>query len=282
MKALGTLGGADFLREWHARYAGTTSDTFWCGRLDTTGGSTYELLVEDVASLKSPAKVIDLACGDGYLLELLARRLPAVALVGVDVAPQELDLARRRSCAENVALLEAPGEALPLPDRSADAVVCHMALMLFDDARAVIQEVARVLRPGGIFAAVLGPAKGSSDLVARFGAALHQIEAAENLAPLTIGDPATYGEPSLRALFEDECWHTLDLKNLRLRFDAAGGSDERISAMLLGMYNVARLSEQGRDTLKRRLETALREQRSLGQPPECVLGLRHLVASRSA
>jgi SAM-dependent methyltransferase len=272
-----TLEGSDFLRAWHARYAGAASSTFGYGRTEGDARSSYDLLVDDAAALQHVATAVDVACGDGYLLELLARRLPSAQIVGIDMTPEELAIARGRGLSENVRLVTARAEALPLPDASADAVVCHMALMLFDDARSVVNELARVIRPGGIFAAVLGPAPGNSEFVARFGALLREAEAAEQLPPLHVGDSMTFAEDSLRAIFASDAWNSVRIEQFALRFE---GSDDQIQATLLAMYNVARLSDDGRAKLEQRLEDEMLERRQTDQPTECVLSLRHLVAVR--
>ncbi|MGA7356393.1 MAG: methyltransferase domain-containing protein [Candidatus Cybelea sp.] len=272
-----TLEGSDFLRAWHARYAGAASSAFGYGRTEGGARSSYDLLVDDAAALRHVATVVDVACGDGYLLELLARRLPSAQIVGIDMTPEELAIARDRGLPENVQLVTARAESLPLPDVSADAVVCHMALMLFDDARSVVNELARVIRPGGIFAAVLGPAPGNSEFVARFGTLLREAEAAEQLPPLHVGDPMTFAEDSLRAMFASDAWHSVRIEPLALRFE---GTDDQIQATLLAMYNVARLSDDGRARLSQRLKDEMLQRRQTGQMTECVLSLRHLLVLR--
>jgi SAM-dependent methyltransferase len=274
---LNTLEGSEFLRAWHARYPGVATVAFGYGQIVGERRSSYDLLVDDVAGLPRVTTPIDLACGDGYLLALLARRLPSAQLIGIDLTPEELGVARDRGLPDRVRLLAARAEALPLSDESADAVVCHMALMLFDDARSVVNELERVIRPGGIFAAVLGPASGSSELVARFGALLREAEATEKLPPLRVGDPATFANDSLRALFANDAWRDVRIDQFQLQFE---GADEQIHATLLSMYNVARLSDDGRTELTRRLKLEMIERRQASQTTECVLGLRHLVAVR--
>jgi len=221
---------------------------------------------------------VDLACGDGYLLELLATRLPSAKLIGVDMSAEELQLARERLRGKNVEFVNARVEALPLDDASVEAALCHMALMLFDDAPAVVAELARVIRPGGTFAAMLGPAPGNSELFKRFGGLLHEAVTAESLPPLEAGDRATFEEDSLRALFGGDVWIDVRLENVRVLFD---GPDERVQTTLLSMYDVARLSSEGQAELARRLAAEIKERRAVGAPVECVLGMRHLVARRA-
>lgn len=94
--------------------------------------------------------VLDAGTGTGALLPMLA---PAArCLIGVDRADAMLAQARRRVQAEgleNVALLRADLEALPVSDASVDAVSSAFALHHVARPQAIIAECARVVRPGG-------------------------------------------------------------------------------------------------------------------------------------
>lgn len=96
-----------------------------------------------------PALVVgDLGCGTGALAEALA---PHVARVeAVDASPAMLAAARTRLAPHaNVSVREGTLEALPLADASLDAAVLLLVLHHVADPRAVLREVARVVRPGG-------------------------------------------------------------------------------------------------------------------------------------
>lgn len=84
-------------------------------------------------------RVLDVGCGTG----LNFRRLPAA--VGVDVSGGILRIARRR-CAR---LAMASGSELPFPDASFDRVLCTYVLTTIPGWRRALDEMARVLRPGG-------------------------------------------------------------------------------------------------------------------------------------
>jgi SAM-dependent methyltransferase len=85
--------------------------------------------------------LLDLGCGPGYYTAALRAR--GAQVVPVDNAPEELG-----PLPPDGALLADAG-ALPLPDTSADGVVCSNLLEHTPDTAAVLAEIERVLRPGG-------------------------------------------------------------------------------------------------------------------------------------
>jgi ubiquinone/menaquinone biosynthesis C-methylase UbiE len=148
-----------FLADFHDQRAGVTAEAF--GALPATKGnsvaaSSYQFLAALVPRERSPLTVVDVACGDGYLLWLVAsRRLQRATLLGVDISQGELAAGRRRLGAR-AAFLRGRAQAMPLADGSADIVLCHMALMLMDDPDSVLAEFRRVLRPGGLLSFIVG------------------------------------------------------------------------------------------------------------------------------
>lgn len=91
--------------------------------------------------------VLEVACGPGQGLELLATR--ARRLWAGDVTPALLAQARRHY-GERMALLEMDAQALPFPAASLDAVILFEALYYLPNAAAFLVECRRVLRPGGL------------------------------------------------------------------------------------------------------------------------------------
>jgi ubiquinone/menaquinone biosynthesis C-methylase UbiE len=74
-----------------------------------------------------------------------------LTLIGVDLSPEMLNLAsaRARQLRRAVELLETDAEDLPFPDSSFDTVVCTYALCTIGDDKAAVNEMQRVVRPGG-------------------------------------------------------------------------------------------------------------------------------------
>jgi SAM-dependent methyltransferase len=112
--------------------------------------------VADAAVLPASATVLDLAAGTGKLTRILVRRFARVLAVEPDPA-MRAELERLVPQAEALA---GEAEAIPLADASVDAVFVAQAFHWFDVRRA-IDEVARVLRRGGVLVLVwITPADG--------------------------------------------------------------------------------------------------------------------------
>jgi demethylmenaquinone methyltransferase / 2-methoxy-6-polyprenyl-1,4-benzoquinol methylase len=94
--------------------------------------------------------VLDVATGTGAVArELVAQK--GCTVVGLDQSPEMLAEARRRVPA-GVTLVEGRAEELPFPDAAFDALTFTYLLRYVDDPGATLQELARVVRPGGTIA----------------------------------------------------------------------------------------------------------------------------------
>ncbi|GAA3164123.1 MULTISPECIES: class I SAM-dependent methyltransferase [Streptomyces] len=156
-------GGPAFLRRFHAAHPAVTARAMAHGRAPD-GRSSYALLRDAVAGRR---RVLDVGCGDGLLLELLAAG-PGRQVAGIDLSAAELALARRRPGLDAAVLHTGNADRLPFSTGEFDGVVSHMALMLMDRPERVAAEIARVLAPGGTLAAVLGGGPGEDEAYATF------------------------------------------------------------------------------------------------------------------
>lgn len=97
--------------------------------------------------------VLDLGCGAGTDLLIAAQMTgPGGRVVGVDMTTAMLERAAASAGEmglDNVELHEALIEALPLEDASVDLVISNGVIDLVPDKDAVLDEIDRVLRPGG-------------------------------------------------------------------------------------------------------------------------------------
>ena len=98
----------------------------------------------------APARVLDVGPGTGYLLGVLAARLPGAAeLTGVDPAAAMVAAARERAADTRLRFLPGTAERLPAADGHYDLVVSTTSFDHWSDQAAGLAECARVLAPGG-------------------------------------------------------------------------------------------------------------------------------------
>jgi demethylmenaquinone methyltransferase/2-methoxy-6-polyprenyl-1,4-benzoquinol methylase len=101
-------------------------------------------------------RVLDVASGTAAVAIELARAAPERTVVGVDQSAEMLAAGRGRvaaaGLAERIELREGRAETLPFPDADFDALTFTYLLRYVDDPAAVLRELARVVRPGGVVA----------------------------------------------------------------------------------------------------------------------------------
>jgi arsenite methyltransferase len=119
------------------------------------GGERLTRRLAALAGVARGTRVVDVACGAGGSVRLLARELDAEA-VGVDLGAALLARARRTAneagLGDRVRFVLGDAEALPLPDASFDVALSECSLCVFPDKRLALAEMARVVRPGGVLA----------------------------------------------------------------------------------------------------------------------------------
>lgn len=113
-------------------------------------------------------RVLDLGAGTG---KLTARLLDRGVWDVTAVEPDPGMLARLRADLPQVEAVEGSAEEIPLPTASVDAVLVGQAIHWFDPVRAW-PEIARVLRPGGVFAGLWNCDDGRVDWVMGYARAL--------------------------------------------------------------------------------------------------------------
>ena len=105
--------------------------------------------------LKPGMRVLDFGCGPGTISVGLAEAVNPGELHGIDMEATQIDLARAAARAgghANVTFRVGDVTDLPFDDDSFDVAHCHAVLMHVPDTPAVLAEVKRVLKPGGIIA----------------------------------------------------------------------------------------------------------------------------------
>jgi len=115
---------------------------FYCLRL-------YEHTVGD--TVLANRDVLEVSSGRGGGASFVSRTFRPKRVVGVDLSPENVRLARERAGGPGVEFEVGNAEQLNLPDRSFDVVINIEASHLYDNRNRFFAEVLRVLRPGGYF-----------------------------------------------------------------------------------------------------------------------------------
>jgi SAM-dependent methyltransferase len=129
------------------------SNAHWWQESFTRGGDPeYEEQILPLAALSvgGARRILDLGCGEGQLSRRMVRE--GVGVVGLDPVSSQIHEAERRGGAT---FARARAQEIPCRGNAFDAVVMCLALEHIDPFEPVIQEVARVLEPGGRFVLIL-------------------------------------------------------------------------------------------------------------------------------
>jgi GT2 family glycosyltransferase/SAM-dependent methyltransferase/glycosyltransferase involved in cell wall biosynthesis len=99
-------------------------------------------------ALAKGKSVLDLACGEGYGTALLAQ--VAELAIGVDIDAPTISHARQNYYYQNLKFLVGSCESIPLPDQSVELVTSFETIEHHDKHEEMMQEIKRVLKPGGL------------------------------------------------------------------------------------------------------------------------------------
>ena len=115
-------------------------------------GNFYRDVATDVVGLLHSGRLLDVGSGPGYLPLEIARGAPALEVVGIDLSPKMVEIARGNGAGEslpNLSFEVADANHLPYEDSCFDLVISTGALHHWHHMRAVFLEINRVLKVGG-------------------------------------------------------------------------------------------------------------------------------------
>lgn len=118
--------------------------------------------------------VLDAGCGEGSIINWIARHGVYDRCVGVDISPIGVEMGRRNDLTRTVEYHTGNLRKLPFDDGSFDVVYSQSVLEHVADYGAVLREMRRVLRPGGLLAIRTGNG-GRSDADSILGAAVRYL-----------------------------------------------------------------------------------------------------------
>ncbi len=147
---------------------------------------------------------MDVGCGAGQTITQLAQLVgPTGQVVGVDMSPRWLDIARERSAAlTNVGFIEADAQTHAFAPGSFDAVYSRFGVMAFDDPIAAFRNLRGALRQGARLAFVCWRSLGENELDS-LPVRAAGLERRVDMTPFSLEDPVTIREILRAAGFHD-------------------------------------------------------------------------------
>jgi ubiquinone/menaquinone biosynthesis C-methylase UbiE len=130
------------------------SPLLMAGRRDERAMALQMLAIEPGDS------VLDVGCGPGNFTRAFGRASGDGLVVGLDASRTMLEQAVREANPPNVRYVRADAAALPFPDAGFDAVCCFAALYFIEQPLRAIDEIVRVLAPGGRVALLASVSRG--------------------------------------------------------------------------------------------------------------------------
>jgi ubiquinone/menaquinone biosynthesis C-methylase UbiE len=116
---------------------------------DDASHAGHRAVIEELVEAGA-TRVLDIGCGSGEFATALTAKIPKLEYVGLDVSTAAVRAAQRLG--RPGTFMAADGERLLFGDGAFDAVISLYALEHFADPRRTLEEMARVVRPGGVMA----------------------------------------------------------------------------------------------------------------------------------
>ncbi len=140
---------ATILRDWSYRYQWLYDGISRLAALSVGGEGRFRQLALQGLTIDSATQVLDLCCGSGQTTQFLVKLSQNVT--GLDASPFSLQRARQN--VPSASYVQAFAEEMPFADNLFDVVHTSAALheMQPQQLRKIINEVYRVLKPGGVF-----------------------------------------------------------------------------------------------------------------------------------
>lgn len=114
----------------------------------------FERIIIPFLDLPQSGLILDVGCGNGGLSLLLADLRPDLQILGIDFEPKPLEDAyayAARNGLKNLTFEQGDAHNLKYDDGTFDGVLCQTVLTHVRDAQAVVKEMTRVLKSGGVF-----------------------------------------------------------------------------------------------------------------------------------
>ena len=121
---------------------------------DSGHAGIYEMCKDDYPPILAELRkdgfddLLDVGCGTGPMIELLAAEIPGKRYIGLDLTPRMIEVANAKGI-DGARFVVGDAEDLPFDDASFDAVICANSFHHYPNVQTFFHSVYRVLRPGG-------------------------------------------------------------------------------------------------------------------------------------
>lgn len=132
----------------------------WPGRVVgwvlTKNNRSINAWIVQLLDIQPADHILEVGCGPGLAIQGFAARAKEGLVAGIDPSPIMVEQARKRNAAAikagRVEIQQGEASTLPYPDASFDKVVAVHVIYFWSDAVVTLQELRRVLQPGGVVA----------------------------------------------------------------------------------------------------------------------------------
>ena len=206
-----------------------------------TGETSYAVLAR-AAARAGANQVLDIGCGDGNLIEDLLDLLPKDAqITAIDTCAAEIEIAKNRFAHEpRVRLDVGDARALPYEPFSFDCVLAHQFLNLVPDVGEVLEQIKRVLQPGGRLILIANRgwrADQTATWMLLHHAAMEVVTAQyPNFLWPTMGDRRIYNEEGIEQIFQESGGWDLRSLSMETFSTSAMLAPDRIAAFYNRLY----------------------------------------------
>jgi SAM-dependent methyltransferase len=212
-------------RDWDAAAAGWKR---WWPVFERSAQQVSDRLVE-LANVGPGARVLDVATGNGEPALTAARRVGASGrVIATDQSAGMLAIARDRAAALgaiNVEFREIDGEALTIPERDFDAIVCRWGLMFMPDVKGALREIYQRLRAGGRLATAVWATADKMPLTTIGAEAVRKIAGLPPPPPDALGPLRLADESMMRGMLAAAGFKDVTVERMPVAFELASPAD---------------------------------------------------------
>lgn len=112
-------------------------------------------VITELKKYHPEGSLIDIGCGPGYLVALMAKSFPALRIIGIDISKEMVVTASDNlsplGLGSRLEFQQGDAQNLPLGDSSVDFALSTLSLHHWSDPKSALQEIHRVLKPSGQF-----------------------------------------------------------------------------------------------------------------------------------